>query len=133
MRAFTTMQLEEAQAHAAAGGIALHLHTIIVNRDKAPACFVRAVDRGEWIAHLFGQNEQELRTAALRLGVNVIVVERRGKPGQHIDLCGRPLRRALDLCENADTTPARPPWRGRDTLAADPQPDLFTATLENPC
>lgn len=120
MRAYTTMQVDEAVAYAAAGGVALHLHTIIVHRDRAPRCFVAAVDRGEWIAHLFGQNEHELRAIATQLGVRVIVVERRGKPGQHIDLCGRPLRRAIDLCENADTTPTRPPWREReeDTPAA---------------
>jgi hypothetical protein len=99
MKRFACMEIEEAIAHAAAGGQALHLHRIIVDRQKAPRCFVQAVDRGEDIAHLFDQNELRLRVTARRLGVRVLVVERRGTPNQHIDLCGGPLKRALALCQ----------------------------------
>lgn len=93
------MELREAEAFALAGGQALHLHRVIVNRARAPRCFVRAVDRGEDIAHLFDQDAVRLVRTAHALGVRVINVERRGGPGQHIDLCGLPLRRALSQCE----------------------------------
>lgn len=114
------MQVDEAQAHAAAGGQALHLHTIIPNPAKAPGCFVAAVGRGEWIAHLFDQDVRRLRATAEALGVRVIVVERRGQPGQHVDLCGKPLGLALAQCENKTTTPRRPPW-----CEDDETPSLF--------
>jgi hypothetical protein len=99
MKRFECLEIEEAVSHAADGGQALHLHRIIVDRRKAPRCFVAAVDRGENIAHLFDQDEARLRATAKRLGVRVLVVERAGTPEQHIDLCGAPLRRALALCE----------------------------------
>jgi hypothetical protein len=95
MKAFQSRELPEAEAHAANGGQALHLHQIIVDRRKAPRCFVAAVERGEDIAHLFDQDEARLRATVRRLGVKVVVVERRGQPGQHVDLCGGPLRKAL--------------------------------------
>lgn len=99
MRHYTVWQVADAEAYAAAGGQALHTHRIIVDRRRAPRCFVRAVDRGEDIAHLFDQDEARLVATARRLGVRVVVVDRRGLPGQHIDLCGAPLRRALAMCE----------------------------------
>lgn len=99
MKRFDCLEVPEAIAHAAAGGQSLHLHRIIVDRRKAPRCFVQAVDRGEQIAHLFDQDEARLRQTARRLGVRVVVVERRGEEGQHVDLCGGPLRKALAECE----------------------------------
>lgn len=99
MRKFAAIQVDEARRHALDGGQALHLHRIIGNRAKAPACFVRAVDRGEDIAHLFDQDEMRLVKTARRLGVRVILVERPGTPSQHIDLCGAPLRRAIAECQ----------------------------------
>lgn len=101
MKRFEQSELREAEAYAAAGGQALHLHRIIVNRNKAPRCFVQAVDRGEHIAHLFDQDEARLIATARRLGVLIIVVEYRGKPEQHIDLCSGPLREAIAECEGA--------------------------------
>jgi hypothetical protein len=47
MRTFQALEVDEALAHAKAGGQSLHLHRIIVDRRKAPRCFVAAVDRGE--------------------------------------------------------------------------------------
>lgn len=99
MKSFPCREVEEVKAYAAAGGQALHLHRIIMDRRRAPRCFVREVDVGRDIAHLFDQDEARLRATAKRLGVRVIVVERRGEPGQHIDLCGAPLRKAVALCE----------------------------------
>lgn len=100
MRVFSCLEVNEAEAYAAQGGQAIHLHRIIVDPARAPQCFVRAVARGEDLAHLFDQDEKRLISTARKLGVRVVVVERRGQPGQHVDLMGRPLQRALALCEN---------------------------------
>lgn len=97
MLRFTVMQIREAVAHAMAGHQALHLHRIIVDYDKAPVCFVNAVRRGEFIAHLFDQDEDRLIRTCRSLGVNVILVECRGTPHQHIDLCGKPIARAIAM------------------------------------
>ncbi len=94
MRIFKSSEVEEAIAYAAAGGQALHLHRFIGDRAKAPSCFVRAVERGEDIAHLFDLDERRLRTTATALGVNVVFIDKHGTPRQHIDLCGGPLRKA---------------------------------------
>ncbi|HZZ80972.1 MAG TPA: hypothetical protein VFE62_20895 [Gemmataceae bacterium] len=99
MKTFSQSQVEEAKAYALEGGQALHLHRIIVDRDKAPACFVQAVDRGEDIAHLFDQDAKRLRDTVKKLGVRVVVIEHRGTPRQHVDLCGRPLQRAKTLAD----------------------------------
>jgi hypothetical protein len=99
VRRFEMRQLREAEALAAAGGQALHLHNVIVDPDRAPRCFVQAVRRGEWIAHLFDRDAERLRATARRLGVRVVSIDREGQDGQHIDLCGSPLRKALALCE----------------------------------
>lgn len=103
MKHFTVMEVEEAIEHAAAGGQALHTHRIIVDYDKAPRCFVAAVNRGEDIAHLFDQDYFRLVKTVRRLGVRVVVVEREGTPRQHVDLCGGPLRKALAMCDERPT------------------------------
>lgn len=95
-------EIREAIAYAMEGGQALHTHTIIANRDKAPGCFIRDVDAGLEIAHLFDQNASRLCATARRLGVRRVVVEREGTPRQHVDLCGRPLERALEECAAAE-------------------------------
>lgn len=99
MKRFEVLELPEAISHAAEGGQALHLHRIIVDERRAPRCFVDAVRRGEDIAHLFDQDYKRLCATGRKLGVRVIVVEHEGEEGQHIDLCGGPLRKALALCE----------------------------------
>lgn len=102
MRVFAMMEVNDAVAHSQAGGQALHLHTIIPDRDRAPKCFVDAVDRGEYIAHLFDTDRSRLVETARRLGVRVLHVDRDGDRGQHIDLCSGPLRKAYKLLERAD-------------------------------
>lgn len=101
MKHFPMQEIEEAQGYAALGGQALHTHRIIVNRRTAPRCFLREVDAGRDIAHLFDRDVDRLKETALKLGVNIIVVEREGQLGQHIDLCGAPLRKALTQCKDA--------------------------------
>lgn len=99
MRIFQQREVQEAQAHAAAGGQALHLHRCIPDPSTAPRCFVQAVDRGEAIAHLFDKDARRLELTVRRLGVRVVVIEHRGKPGQHVDLCGAPLQRARAMAD----------------------------------
>lgn len=99
MKRFKTMEVEEAVAYAASGGQALHCHRIIPDRNKAPQCFVRAVDRGEEIAHLFDLDTQRLKETAKRLGVRVVFIDKAGTPGQHLDLCGAPLKKAMAMCQ----------------------------------
>lgn len=105
MRRFECREIAEALAYSAAGGQALHLHRIIVDPDRAPRCFVRAVENGEYIAHLFDRHTQRLKDTARRLGVRVIYIDKAGTPGQHIDLCGAPLRKAVALCEKRRDPP----------------------------
>lgn len=99
MKQFPLREAEEAIEFARLGGQALHIHNIIVDYDKAPACFVREVESGRIIAHLFDQNYERLVKTARSLGVRVILVERKGRQSQHIDLCGKPLQRAIKLCD----------------------------------
>lgn len=102
MKLFLTMEVEEAIAHAQAGGQALHIHAIIPDRRRAPRCFVATVDRGEPIAHLFDLNRERLIRTARSLGVKVVHIDRDGTPRQHIDLCAGPLRAAYTRLELAD-------------------------------
>lgn len=93
MRSFESRKMREAIAFAAGGGQALHLHTIVF--PNSPKCFRDAVARGESIGHLFDQDEERLVNTARRFGVRRIVVEKRGLPTQHVDLCGAPMRAAI--------------------------------------
>ncbi len=95
MKVFQQDQLREAIAHAREGGQSLHLHRIIVDRSRAPRCFVREVDAGRDICHLLDHNLDRLCKTARRLGVRVILVERGGTDTQHIDICAGPLRKAI--------------------------------------
>lgn len=94
MREFGQREIREAMDHAAAGGQALHVWDPGENPGdrwpKAPAVFKR---NRPW-AHLFDLDEERLRETVRRLGVRVVAIGRRGQRGQHVDLCGAPLRRA---------------------------------------
>jgi hypothetical protein len=50
--------------------------------------------RRPW-AHLFDQDADRCEATARRLGVRVVVVHGRGTEVQHVDLCGKPLARAM--------------------------------------
>lgn len=56
-----------------------------------PACFKRS----RFWGHLVGDDVKQLINTGERLGVKQIVIGRRGRPGQHIDLCGTPLDKAI--------------------------------------
>jgi hypothetical protein len=89
--------VREAKAWAAAGGQALHVYRAMPSQfPSAPMVFKRY---REW-AHLFDQDAARLEKTARSLGVKVIKIDRPDSPGQHIDLCGRPLERAMGCCTN---------------------------------
>lgn len=54
--------------------------------------------RCEDIAHLFDLDTERLKTTARLLGVRVVYIDREGTDSQHIDLCGNPLKTALEMC-----------------------------------
>lgn len=103
MKSFECREIQEAQDYADSGGQALHLHQIIMDRRKAPRCFVQAVERGENIAHLFDRDLDRLKRTVRGLGVRVVVVEYEGQRGQHVDLCAGPLRKAVAMCDKSET------------------------------
>ena len=94
MQVFQCEDIQAAYAHAAAGGIAVHLHSIVF--PHSPQCFRQAVKRGEQIAHVFGQDAEELKLLAKKHGVRVLYIDKPGTPRQHIDMCGKPLQNLLD-------------------------------------
>ena len=97
MRRFETMEIAAAREHAMRGGQALHMMTGEWAKGwGGPQCFRRAKE----FAHLFDQDTDRLTTTARRLGVNQVYVHKRGSSGQHVDLCGPPLRRAIAMASN---------------------------------
>jgi hypothetical protein len=100
MKEFSKRQLREALAYSNEGGQALHLHNVIANPKRAPACFKRDIRKGFQIAHLFDCDRKRLIATVKMFGVTKIKVEREGEPSQHIDLCGTPLSKALMYCDD---------------------------------
>jgi hypothetical protein len=89
---FEQRELKAAFLHAEQGGQALHLcRSAQFVGPSAPACFKRS----KQFAHLIDHDVDRLMATARRLGVRVVKVERGGRPGQHVDLCGKPLERAI--------------------------------------
>lgn len=91
---------------AAAGGQALHVF------DSTWATRVRPL-RGAFriygvYAHLMDNDRDRLIKTARMLGVRKIVVDRVGRRGQHVDLCGAPLNRAIAQCEKEKPCPMNP-------------------------
>ena len=66
---------------------------------KAPICFRKSKF---WWGHLIGNDAEQLIKTAKRLGVRKIVIGREGRPGQHVDLCGAPLDRAIKEAVRGD-------------------------------
>jgi hypothetical protein len=100
MKLFEERQIKEAFAYSAEGGQALHLFSNPGVYPGAPICFKRNL----FAAHLFDDHIERLKLTASKLGVKRIVISRVGRQGQHVDLCGRPLQKAIALCsKHADT------------------------------
>ena len=94
LRVFTWREIFQAYLYSKRGGQSLHLHNIVFS--SSPNCFIRAVNKGDYIGHLFDMDELRLIKTARRLGVKVIFIDgEKGTCRQHIDLCGMPLRRLL--------------------------------------
>lgn len=87
MRTFEMREIREAKEYAKRGGQSLHLHNLTAGHPL--------FRRYKTIAHLFDADKERLVKTAKALGVKVIKVERENEDGQHIDLCGRPLTKAL--------------------------------------
>ncbi len=102
----------EARAYAIEGGQALHVwrppSTGWSSND--PAVFRRAASAGRPWAHLFDLDRDRLRRTAWRLGVRRVVLHggRRGRP-VHVDLCGKPLERAIAECHQTNSRNTEPP------------------------
>jgi hypothetical protein len=96
MRAFERGQSNEAMLYAAEGGQGLHVYPALGM--NAPLCFKRSK---QW-AHLYDMDTKRLISTAKQLGVRVIVVHYRGHPNQHIDLCGGPLKKAMNSIQKED-------------------------------
>lgn len=91
MKIFSEREIFAAYDHADAGGQALHVHGM----SQGHRLFARYAE----IGHLIDNNKERLVTTAKQLGVRVIKVERVGRRGQHIDLCGKPFEKAKEMCE----------------------------------
>jgi hypothetical protein len=94
-RIFTQSQVLAAREHAMHGGQAIHLHRMLGL--NPPQCFARDVRAGKDIAHVFDQNTARLIATAKKMGVRVILVDRLNSAHQHIDMCGKPLEKLLQL------------------------------------
>lgn len=96
MKIFLQHELRAAYAHARAGGQALHVcATQPFIRSGTPLCFRQS----KQFAHYFDQNLDRLTATSRRLGVQVVLVEYPGLERQHVDLCGKPLRRAIAMAQ----------------------------------
>lgn len=93
-----------AMDHADAGGQALHIWEPTEQwKRRAPLVFRQTTP---W-AHLIDRDKDRLIATARRYGVNVVKVGRAGERGQHIDLCGAPLRRAMTEAPTSKPTPSK--------------------------
>jgi len=96
MKQFDSRNVLKAIQYALDGGQSLHIWRGEWP-DPKPSCFVN----GQLWGHLIDQDVARLITTAKRLGVRNIVVANRGRRTQHVDLCGKPLTRAVKECEGS--------------------------------
>jgi len=87
---FEVRRIRQARKHADAGGQALLVPGCDCHWPNAPKCF-----QGHRYGYLFDRDIQRLKLTASTLGVRVIKVDKPGQPGQHVNLCGKPLQRAI--------------------------------------
>lgn len=99
--------IREAREYAAGGDLALHVwQPPSEGWANAPQVFTReAAARRPW-AHLMGIRRNLLATTARKLGVRRVVFHGRMSADGvlHVDLCGRPLTKAIALCKSAQPT-----------------------------
>ena len=94
MKRFEARKIRDAYKFSQAGGQALLIPGFACNWPGAPKCF-----RNKKYGYLLDQNYLRLKETASRLGVRVIKVDKQGDPQQHVNLCGRPLERAMKEAE----------------------------------
>lgn len=95
MKLFQERKIFEAYEYASKGGQALHLFMDPGIYPGAPAVFKKSRDAG----HLFDNDKKRLILTARKLGVRIIKLGRENTKKQHIDLCGRPLQRAIETAK----------------------------------
>jgi len=100
MKLFQTKQVTAAINYGASGGLVLHMMPPGFAKafPGAPKALTEAPGkpgRPGQFAHLICSDLEKLEKAARRLGVKNIVVHHLHGRGQHIDLFGKPLRKAI--------------------------------------
>ena len=91
-RYFSFGEIREAEAHAKAGGIAVH-HTGFPFR------------KWRFTAHLFAQDTVALRQAIRKTGADPKWIQYPGTKREHFDLMGGPLQAAMRFCGRAGYDP----------------------------
>ena len=86
MKIFEMLELGQAIAYTIEGGQALHIHKF--GR--------KGLYNYKLFGHLFDQDENRLLATAKTFGVNILVIEHKGTPKQHVDLFGKPLERIIE-------------------------------------
>ncbi|MGD1001057.1 MAG: hypothetical protein ABSA67_10215 [Candidatus Brocadiia bacterium] len=94
MKRFSSREILQGIEYAKSGGQALHVWKGCWPNPK-PRCF----KDGEPWGHLLDQDAGRLLLTALHLGVKMVKISNPGKQTQHVDLCGRPLERAMKECK----------------------------------
>ena len=96
MKLFRAMELREALEWAEAGGIALHFGLHQGTAQARLWCFRNAPTS----AHLFCRDSVRLCELAEHWGVRRVSIHYEGTHKQHVDLCGRPLCKAIRAALN---------------------------------
>jgi len=103
MKVFQHAEIKEAIEWARAGGVALHVWQPGGGWSGAPAIFQHEAAAGRPWGHLYDTDPERLRRTARRLGVRRIVIHVSARiPVPHVDLCGRPLAKAIVMCRQIE-------------------------------
>lgn len=94
LKTFEYRDFENIVKHTEAGGLAFSVWPgSYADHDKAPRCFRGLAEYGK----VYGKDAFDLEALAKKLGVKVVVIDRRGQVNQHIDICRGPFERAKKL------------------------------------
>ena len=97
MKIFKWREQRAAMEYAARGWQALHVFPPSPFM-KIPARHPSFKRANKW-AHLFDQDYLRLLETSRKLGIASAIVEHFNQPGQHVDLCGKPLAKAMKAAE----------------------------------